>query len=666
MQNSIIILSLLLKVTVSIEPIPDADDELHIYALPVGQGDCTVIQCPRGQGDPPKGTVTIIDAGSSTEKLGMKGKDIEDFLKGTELRLAVLTHSDADHLKYMNGILNFYNNKKVPIYHSCEWNKHYTKHISKEYTNHKEIPRCMSIKQCSKKLDLCPRYKPKFGVTLFFVASAVGKCTGHRANNADSLIAKITYAGRSILIAGDFELPQKEMKNFLKLKGVKDSLRSHIYRLSHHGAYNSKANRYDFLNAVGASYVFSSSGFSYREINTSTNMDETNSVEQGSENDSLMITVHGNENINDNVSFEDNVKIKDGIDREQKRFKHLPEEFSKRSPEEFSKRLPEEIPKCLSDPVLPSGSKRNIESLPFNPLSNENLSLEMEAKIESLSKRGRPVNILVIGPARSGKSELVNAMFGEDVAKVGLKSLSLASEEYKGEYKGVMIKIYDTVGFRDTGGRSYHDTLVNITEHGQYDLILICTKLVDRANHHMFLELASVLHEEMWKRTVVVLTFANHFIKLESVRGSNDIEEIIKTEVKKHQARVVEFLSKSVDKEVLNNIPFCIAGVKDKRKLPTVDDWLSSLWATSIQRSSDETRPFLSFYARNRRGIIEAGSFLGAVGAGAGIGAVVGAGIGSVVPVAGTVIGGAVGAGVGSAVGGVVSLLGIIVGRIHK
>uniref|UniRef100_A0A1X7TZV8 Metallo-beta-lactamase domain-containing protein n=1 Tax=Amphimedon queenslandica TaxID=400682 RepID=A0A1X7TZV8_AMPQE len=263
MQNFIIILSLLLKVAVSIEPIPDADDELHIYALPVGQGDCTVIQCPRGQDDPVKGTVSIIDAGSSTEKLGMKGKDIVDFLKGTELRLAVLTHSDADHLKYMNRILNFYNNKKVPIYHSCEWNKHYTKHISKKYTNCKEIPRCMSIKQCSKKLDLCPRYKPKFGVTLFFVASAVGKCTGHRANNADSLIAKITYAGRSILIAGDFELPQKEMKKFLKLKGVKDGLRSHIYRLSHHGAYNSKANRYEFLDAVGASYVFSSSGFRY-------------------------------------------------------------------------------------------------------------------------------------------------------------------------------------------------------------------------------------------------------------------------------------------------------------------------------------------------------------------------------------------------------------------
>ena len=59
-MNAIIILSLLLKVAVSI---PDADNQLHIYALPVGQGDCTVIQCPKANGGPTKGVVTI-DIGS--------------------------------------------------------------------------------------------------------------------------------------------------------------------------------------------------------------------------------------------------------------------------------------------------------------------------------------------------------------------------------------------------------------------------------------------------------------------------------------------------------------------------------------------------------------------------------------------------------------------------
>ena len=51
------------------------------------------------------------------------------------------------------------------------------------------------------------------------------------------------------------------MKAFLQTAGT--DLRSHIYRLSHHGAYNGLANQVQFLDAVGAVAVFSSSGYKY-------------------------------------------------------------------------------------------------------------------------------------------------------------------------------------------------------------------------------------------------------------------------------------------------------------------------------------------------------------------------------------------------------------------
>ena len=250
-MNAIIILSLLLKAAVSI---PDADNQLHIYALPVGQGDCTVIQCPKANGDPTKGVVTIIDAGASNSK-GIDGRGIVNFLTGTELNFVVLTHSHRDHFSYIDDILNYYE-EEVPVYHSCAWST-YESHVKSVYALPVQVDSCNSIDACEShnvpKASLCTNV----GAKLSFVASAVGKCKGNP--NQDSIISKITYAGRSTLITGDFELPPNDMTVFLNT--ARADLRSHIYRLSHHGALN--ANPSNFLNAIQAQYVFSSSGYRY-------------------------------------------------------------------------------------------------------------------------------------------------------------------------------------------------------------------------------------------------------------------------------------------------------------------------------------------------------------------------------------------------------------------
>ena len=231
--------------------IPDADDNVHVYALPVGQGDCTVIQCPKDSKGG-KGLISIIDAGASNRR-GMGPEEVANFLHGTHLNLVVLTHSHKDHHAYVDFILEGYKTK-VDVYHSCSWGSYNVKSL---YANPKEIKKCGSIKECGVTLKLCPNA----AVTLSVVASALGDCKGNRAKNEDSIISKITYAGVSTLISGDFEGGQDFMKDFLAKGGA--DIRSDIYRLCHHGAFNGNANTAEFLNAVGAKYVFSSSGYRY-------------------------------------------------------------------------------------------------------------------------------------------------------------------------------------------------------------------------------------------------------------------------------------------------------------------------------------------------------------------------------------------------------------------
>uniref|UniRef100_A0A1X7UC43 Transmembrane protein n=1 Tax=Amphimedon queenslandica TaxID=400682 RepID=A0A1X7UC43_AMPQE len=113
----------------------------------------------------------------------------------------------------------------------------------------------------------------------------------------------------------------------------------------------------------------------------------------------------------------------------------------------------------------------------------------------------------------------------------------------------------------------------------------------------MFTTLSSRMHPEAWKRSVVVLTFANFFVQLQNVPPSTQEEE--EKEMREEIKTFEDLISKAVsNKEVFSGVPFCIAGKANKnlRKLPTTNDWLLDLWKICLRHCSDEARSFFTSY----------------------------------------------------------------------
>uniref|UniRef100_A0A1X7V3F4 AIG1-type G domain-containing protein n=1 Tax=Amphimedon queenslandica TaxID=400682 RepID=A0A1X7V3F4_AMPQE len=229
---------------------------------------------------------------------------------------------------------------------------------------------------------------------------------------------------------------------------------------------------------------------------------------------------------------------------------------------------------------------------------------EVVSQSKRLKERENSVNILVLGLTGAGKSTLVNAMMGDIVAvsQAGARACSSGIECHKGEHEGIRIKIYDTAGFGESD-MSERKILKNIAENTPrkgYDLILIAirmdSRLADNAKK-MLSSLGRLMDPEMWKRSIVVLTFANFLVvQLKNgYLGKKDQEKLTKFQVERKEEEYKEVFQEHTGKDwgLVNEIPFVLAGSLMERELPTDDDWLVTLWDHSILRCRTEVQPFL-------------------------------------------------------------------------
>ncbi|PUD43894.1 GTPase [Helicobacter pylori] len=90
--------------------------------------------------------------------------------------------------------------------------------------------------------------------------------------------------------------------------------------------------------------------------------------------------------------------------------------------------------------------------------------LNMEKLHEAIKKEKPIMSILLMGYTGSGKSSLINALFGKEIAKAGVgKPITQHLEKYIDEQKGLIL--WDTKGIED---KDYHDTMQSIKKEMEY------------------------------------------------------------------------------------------------------------------------------------------------------------------------------------------------------
>merc|ERR1712136_717663 len=222
-----------------VDLLPAANGDLQIFALPMGHGEATIIQCPvdaAGNG----GEISIFDLGSIVKYY--ETWDVAKLLtQGQKIRYMFMTHADETHTSFFPKVfpLERHETEKYPdlsdlqaIYHTCP-SDHYV--WSGPPKNHE-----IEVEFLAANLNNCERNR--FGMI---------------DSDKDSLVARVRYNDFSILLPGDNMKPnQEEVVSFYESIDP-GFLKSSVLKLSHHGS--SYGTTKELIDAVQPSMVFYSS-----------------------------------------------------------------------------------------------------------------------------------------------------------------------------------------------------------------------------------------------------------------------------------------------------------------------------------------------------------------------------------------------------------------------
>ena len=244
-----------------------------------------------------------------------------------------------------------------------------------------------------------------------------------------------------------------------------------------------------------------------------------------------------------------------------------------------------------------------------------------------LERNKKDVRILVTGKTGNGKSTLVNGLVGKNVAKesklVSRKGETTGVVPYCCPVNDINVTVYDSPGLQDAdAGKNDAAYLADMAAtSSNYDLSIFCLRMIDNrltpGNPDVITmkKLTELFGEDYWKRTVIVLTFANSIesidIEMQVVQDPEQKNLLFHANFEDWKGVIRRTLMDDlhISRAITESIPIIPAGHHRIPKLFDQEFWLSQLWLCCfLSMSKDSPEAASAFLHANKSRIISAES----------------------------------------------------------
>ena len=212
------------------------------------------------------------------------------------------------------------------------------------------------------------------------------------------------------------------------------------------------------------------------------------------------------------------------------------------------------------------------------------------------SRTADDIQVMVLGKPGVGKSTLANGLMGKNIARISAPGavvcagVTRAVESYEFAHNGVRAVIWDTPGLGDTTLSEDH-VLRDISRvYNDIDLFLFCIRMPDKRltpgddNSKIIKLLEKKFKKDIWRRTLVVLVFANELVaslQTELLTKDKDITQLVASTFESNRRQWESIMRKELG-QFLGVVP---TGHVNRPKLLKTDEerWLNKFWEKCLR-----------------------------------------------------------------------------------